>query len=98
MARREDWGTRLSDTIAVLTAGVDEARETRAAVLVEWNGEPMHVAESGAPGGYAFICDTGPTGATWFFSRNQKPSNWGIRVAVAQVQQPDPQIRDELSC
>ncbi len=58
-----------------------EATDTRAAVLLEWQGEAMHVAESGAKGGYAFRCDTGPTGAIWFFSRNQNPKNWNIRVS-----------------
>jgi hypothetical protein len=59
-----------------------EAITTRAAVLLEWQDEPMHVGESGAKGGYAFRCDTGPTGATWFFSRNQNPANWNIRVSA----------------
>ncbi len=59
-----------------------EAITAKAAVLLEWQDEPMHVGESGAKGGYAFRCDTGPTGMTWFFSRNQKPDNWGIRVSA----------------
>ncbi|OYQ37028.1 hypothetical protein CHU95_02290 [Niveispirillum lacus] len=59
-----------------------DAIATKAAVLLEWQDEPMHVAESGAKGGYAFRCDTGPVGMTWFFSRNQKPDNWGIRVST----------------
>lgn len=59
-----------------------EAQNTRAPVLVEWQGEAMHVAESGAKGGYAYRCDTGPTGATWFFSRNQVSTNWNIRVSA----------------
>jgi hypothetical protein len=42
----------------------------------------MHVAETGAPGGYAYRCDTGPTGAIWFFSKNQKATNWNIRVSM----------------
>lgn len=68
--------------VDVLETARLEAVETRAPALVEWNGQAMHVAESGARGGYAFRCDTGPTGATWFFSRNQQPSNWGIRVSA----------------
>lgn len=59
-----------------------EAVATRAPVLLEWQDEPMHVGESGAKGGYAFRCDTGPTGMTWFFSRNQNPANWNIRVSA----------------
>lgn len=59
-----------------------EAVATKANALLEWQGEPMHVGESGAKGGYAFRCDTGPIGMTWFFSRNQKPDNWNIRVSA----------------
>lgn len=59
-----------------------EAVATKAPVLLEWQDEPMHVGESGAQGGYAFRCDTGPIGMTWFFSRNQEPKNWNIRVSA----------------
>ncbi len=60
----------------------EQAQETQGPALVEWRGEPMHVAESGAKGGYAYRCDTGPVGATWFFSKNQNPENWNIRVSA----------------
>ncbi|WP_420732336.1 hypothetical protein [Hwanghaeella sp. 1Z406] len=59
-----------------------QAQKVKGSVLVEWQGEPLHVAESGAKGGYAFRCDTGPVGATWFFSSNQNAANWNIRVSV----------------
>lgn len=68
--------------VAALHDAKEKAQETRSPVLVEWNREPMHVAESGAKGGYAFRCDTGPVGATWFFSKNQNPENWNIRVSA----------------
>lgn len=68
--------------VDVLETAKAEAQNSRRAVLVEWQGEDMHVAESGAKGGYAYRCDTGPTGATWFFSRNQIATNWNIRVSA----------------
>jgi len=58
------------------------AQANRSSELLEWHGEKMHVAESGARGGYAYRCDTGPIGATWFFSRNQSLIGWNIRVSV----------------
>jgi len=70
------------DLCDVLDQAKAAAQETRAKTLVEWRGECMHVAETGAKGGYAYICDTGPTGAVWFFSKNQKSTNWNIRVSV----------------
>ncbi|WP_119681901.1 hypothetical protein [Indioceanicola profundi] len=66
----------------VLETAKAEAQNSRAPVLMEWQGEDMHVAESGAKGGYAYRCDTGHTGATWFFSRNQIGTNWNIRVST----------------
>ena len=59
-----------------------EAQNSRAAVLIEWRAEAMYVAEAGAKGGYAYRCDTGDIGATWFFSRNQSAKNWNIRVSL----------------
>lgn len=45
----------------------------------------MHVADTGAKGGYAFRCDTGPMGETWFFKRNQSASDWNIRVSAKSL-------------
>ena len=42
----------------------------------------MHVAESGSKGGYAFRCDTGPLGETWFFKRDLSRDGWNIRVSM----------------
>ncbi|KJS38250.1 MAG: hypothetical protein VR70_10465 [Rhodospirillaceae bacterium BRH_c57] len=70
------------ELVDALEEAKTEAQNSRAPVLVEWQGEAMHVAESGAKGGYAYRCDTGPTGATWFFSRNQVSTNWNIRVSA----------------
>ncbi|WP_370152093.1 hypothetical protein [Ferrovibrio sp.] len=59
-----------------------QAQASRSQEALEWRGEKMHVAGHGAPGGYAYLCDTGPVGAKWFFSRNQSVSGWNIRVSV----------------
>ncbi|SDE64825.1 hypothetical protein [Rhodospira trueperi] len=67
---------------------LEEAREAaqakRAAQLVTVGEIAMHVADSGARGGYKFRCDTGPLGATWFFkdSRRANADPWHIRVSV----------------
>lgn len=66
----------------VLERAKVEAMEARRPTLVEWRGQSFHVAESGAKGGYAYRCDTGPEGAVWFFSKNQKPDQWNIRVSA----------------
>ncbi|ARJ65502.1 hypothetical protein WV31_07465 [Magnetospirillum sp. ME-1] len=66
----------------VLERAKVEAMEARRPTLVEWRGQSFHVAESGAKGGYAYRCDTGPEGAVWFFSRNQKADQWNIRVSA----------------
>lgn len=59
-----------------------QAQANRSQEPLEWRGETMDVAGHGAPGGYAYLCDTGPIGAKWFFSRNQSVSGWNIRVSV----------------
>lgn len=59
-----------------------EAQKTREPALSDYRGVEMHVAESGARGGYAFRCDTGPDGATWFFKRPNPNDPWGIRVSL----------------
>lgn len=68
--------------VKALETAKTNAQASRSPVLFDWNGERMHVAESGARGGYAYRCDTGPTGATWFFGRDQSKANWNIRVSV----------------
>ncbi len=59
------------------TSAADEREEQ----LLEFRGVKMHVAETGARGGYAYRCDTGPFGATWFFKKPNKHDPWGIRVS-----------------
>lgn len=45
----------------------------------------MHVASTGAKGGYRYRCDTGPDGEVWFFKRGKNPTDWNIRVSVGSA-------------
>jgi len=54
--------------------------------VVSLNGIRMNVAPTGARGGYAFRCDTGKLGETWFFKKPNRSDPWGIRVSVSAVQ------------
>lgn len=77
---------RISDDfLACLEQAQQKAVETREPALLEYGGLRFHVAESGARGGYAFRCDTGPIGATWFFKRPNARDAWGIRVSVKSL-------------
>jgi len=73
------------DLLDVLEEAKERAgREMRPAV-VKHRGVPLAVAETGARGGYAFRCDTGPDGATWFFKRPRRGDTWGVRVSVKSL-------------
>lgn len=61
------------------------AIKAREPALLNYAGIALHVTESGARGGYAFRCDTGPVGATWFFKRPNPKDPWGIRVSVKSL-------------
>ncbi|MEP0339345.1 MAG: hypothetical protein ABJ388_11665 [Alphaproteobacteria bacterium] len=63
----------------------EQARKDMREPLITYNGVAMMVAESGARGGYAFRCDTGPDGATWFFKRPKPGDPWGVRVSVKSL-------------
>ncbi len=57
-----------------------QAQTTRHAVLVTYGGVSFHVAETGAPNGYAFRCSTGDDGAIWFFKRGMSRADWNNRA------------------
>ncbi|WP_028793196.1 hypothetical protein [Thalassobaculum salexigens] len=61
------------------------AISAREPALIEYGGKRLHVTESGARGGYAFRCDTGPLGATWFFKRPNASDPWGIRISAKSL-------------
>jgi len=73
---------RISDDLMEkLESAQEEAIRARQLALLQYAGLKMHVAEGGSKGGYAFKCDTGPLGATWFFKRPNAKDPWGIRVS-----------------
>lgn len=41
----------------------------------------MHVKSHGMTGGYAYVVDTGPTGAQWRFKKNSDPRQWNVFVS-----------------
>ena len=71
--------------LSVLERALERAVEAREPVLVEHGNVRFHVAENGARGGYAFRCDTGDLGATWFFKRPKAKDPWGVRVSVKSL-------------
>ncbi|WP_411820228.1 hypothetical protein ABFZ85_01990 [Hyphococcus formosus] len=45
----------------------------------------MHVSDHGARGGYKYVCDTGPLGASWFFKSPTTKDPWGVRVSLKSL-------------
>lgn len=73
---------RIPDELnTALAEAQEDAKKRMQDVLLEYRGVRMHVAETGAKGGYAYRCDTGPDGASWFFKRPNGRNPWGIRVS-----------------
>lgn len=66
----------------LLIVAKERAQEEKQDALITYRGIDMHVGQTGSKGGYAFRCDTGPDGATWFFKKRSAKDNWGIRVSV----------------
>lgn len=73
------------DLLSVLEEARDRAVKQMQPVIVTHRGMPLEVAETGARGGYAFRCDTGPDGAIWFFKRPKVGDPWGVRVSVKSL-------------
>lgn len=70
------------DLLEVLEEAKERATQEMQPVVIRHRDVPLEVAETGARGGYAFRCDTGPDGATWFLKRPLKGDPWGVRVSV----------------
>ncbi|WP_371397225.1 hypothetical protein [Fretibacter rubidus] len=70
---------------AFLDSKKSEAQETGIPVLATYNGLKFHVAPSGGSGGYAFICNTGKTGAIWKLKRPSPSGDWGLFVSVSAI-------------
>lgn len=62
----------------------EQAKEQQepALVCIGPDNIEMHVAEHGMRGGYAFVCDTGPTGEKWFLKDDANQSEWNIFASV----------------
>lgn len=71
--------------IKILERAREKAAAQRSPQLVHVEGYPMHILESGARGGYRYICDTGPMGATWFFKVPSPNDPWGVRVSAKSL-------------
>jgi len=72
------------DVLEALTHAKTRAQKYRDDVLVELGPKriPVHVAETGMRGGYAFRFDTGPFGATWAVADCLDPERWNLRASV----------------
>jgi hypothetical protein len=80
-------GAMPADVLRTLTAGKARAQEQRedALVLLGRKRIPVHIAETGMRGGYAFRFDTGPFGATWSVADSGDPERWNIRASVKSL-------------
>lgn len=68
-----------------LESAKEFSAEHRQETPITFNGIRLKVAGSGERGGYAFRCDTGPFGATWYFKKPNAKDPWGIRVSVKSL-------------
>ncbi len=74
-------GTMPPSVLEALERGKTEAVRSRQDALVQISPRlSVHVAETGAKGGYAYRVDTGPDGETWFLKRSDT-IDWNIRVS-----------------
>ena len=75
------------EVIANLRADQDALKERdfqdRALITVGPGRLEAHLKESGARGGYAFVLDTGPEGATYLFKKNPDPAQWNGFVSIS---------------
>src|SRR4051794_26653627 len=78
-------GALRRDLVAHLEDAKTRAQNGRQPVLVHYGDASFHVAETGAPSGYAFRCSTGDDGAIWFFKRGMNRADWNIRVSVRSM-------------
>ena len=74
-----------SALIKIFEHAREQAGAQRSPQLLHVEGRAMHVLESGARGGYRYICDTGPLGATWFFKVPSLSDPWGVRVSAKSL-------------
>lgn len=72
------------DVLVSLAAAKETALRTRIPTFVRVGpgAVEMHVKEHGMRGGYAFACETGPTGEQWWFTDSQRAWDWNIFASV----------------
>jgi hypothetical protein len=78
-------GALRRDLVERLDAAKIEAQKACRPIRVDYNQVHFLLAETGAPNGYAFRCDTGDDGAIWFFKRGMNHADWNIRVSVKSM-------------
>jgi len=75
----------LSNFLTLAREASEKGTHTGLTGLLQHNGLMMTVAATGAKGGYAFRCDSGPggpSGAIWFFKKpTGRKDEWGVRVS-----------------
>src|SRR6516225_8427740 len=75
-------GSRPEAALAMLERARDEAQREMRPVLVRIGELDVHVAETGARGGYRYRFDTGEDGEIWFVKQDARVDKWNIRVSV----------------
>ena len=80
-------GALRQEDLETLEAARERAEQNFQPALVEIGPGrvAMHIAESGAKGGYRYRGDTGPVGETWFIKHSSDPNKWNIRVSVKSL-------------
>jgi len=78
-------GALRRDLVAILDEAKARAQAQARPVLIEYRAARFVLAETGAPNGYAFRCDSGHDGAIWFFKRGMSGADWNIRVSVKSL-------------
>lgn len=89
------------DALEHLAKAKQQAKQTGEPALVTLGPGrvDMHVADHGMRGGFAYVCDTGPTGEKWFFKKSSSRSDWNIFASVhsqALICEPLAAIFDSL--
>lgn len=80
-------GAMPADVLKMLAIGKAHAQEHREDCLIHLGHKytPVHVAETGMRGGYAFRFDTGPFGATWAIADSLDAERWNIRASIKSL-------------
>lgn len=69
------------DFLSYLEGEQTRAKEDNASVLCSYGGVEFHLQHHGG-GGYQFLLDGGPDGASWAFKRPHAKDPWGVRINI----------------